>query len=54
MLGVADATAFLVPLDDRGTTLVETENGTARSWVERRPDEHRAQSRRVTVEDLPS
>jgi hypothetical protein len=55
MLGVADGTVVLGPTDDRGvpTVLVETDDGTIRSWAEATLDEYRDRSRAVTADDLP-
>lgn len=55
LLAVTDGTALLAPTDEHDipVALVETRNEAILSWVETTYEEYRAQSRQVTVDDLP-
>ncbi len=56
MAGVADGTAFLVPIDDQGlpVAVIETVDETVRTWVEETIDAFRAESTELTVDDVPT
>lgn len=55
MLALVDGTAVLVPTDEQGTptAIIETDNETILSWVDAELNEYRAQSTKVTADDLP-
>lgn len=56
MAGIADGTAFLVPMDDQGfpAALIETTDGTVRTWVDELIDHYISESTELTADDLPT